>query len=150
MPLPHTAARGFVPLLDRFEDMESEEPAESLASALIIEDDDIAASLLERFLWDIGYRSIERAGSRIEALKCAYLRPPDLVVADVWLGGDGPEGIRTARTINTIEYSAVVFVTATPEVLAGDRRAVVLDKARLSRDSLMAAINTAKRCWPLN
>ena len=146
----NTAARGFAPLLEPMDDFEGDSPEEVVASALIIEDDDIAARLLEHFLWDIGYRSIERAGTRAEALKCAYLRPPDLVVADVWLGGDGPEGIRTAYTINTIEYPAVVFVTATPEVLAGDRRAVVLDKARLTRDTLLVAINRAKRHWPIN
>ena len=145
-----TAARGFVPLLDRFDEAETDDAEERLASALIIEDDDIVGAVLERFLWGLGFRSIERARSRVEALRAARLRPPDLVVADVWLGGDGPEGIGTAYAINTIEYSAVVFVTATPGVFNGDRRAIVLDKADLTLEALGAAISAAKKGWSVH
>ncbi len=147
MPATSTAARGFVPLLERFDEPETDDLEASAASALIIEDDDIVAAVLERFLWDLGYRAIERAGTRAGALRAARLRPPDLVVADVWLGGEGPDGIGAAYAINTIEYSTVVFVTATPEVFDGDRKAVVLDKADLTLESLAAAIGAAKRTW---
>ena len=150
MPATSTAARGFVPLLESLDESETDDLEPMIASALIIEDDDIVAAVLERFLWELGYRAIERASSRVSALKAARLRPPDLVVADVWLGGEGPEGIGAAYAINTIEYSAVVFVTATPEVFAGDRRAVVLDKADLTLDALRRAIGTAKRSWSVH
>ncbi len=150
MPATTTAARGFVPLMERFEDADDVDVDDVVASALIIEDDDIVATVLERFLWDIGYRAIERASSRRQALISAHHRPPDLVIADVWLGGDGPDGIRAAYTINATEYSPVVFVTATPEILAEYRQAVVLGKADLTRDALRAAIDRAKRNWPLN
>ena len=91
---------------------------------LIIEDEILIAFVLEDELRDLGFTSFDFAVSAEEALASAQLRKPDLITVDYRInGGTGVEALeRLDRELGALP---AIFVTANPELIAGDRAPVV-------------------------
>lgn len=80
--------------------------------ALIIEDDELVAGLLETFLEDIGFTSIDIAPTPSVAVASAQEKRPDLIVADAdLLHGSGIDAVEEICRDKT---SPVVFISLTP------------------------------------
>jgi len=77
---------------------------------LIVEDDEIIASLIERMLQKKDYTIVAKVTSGEEALNRTADLGPDLVLMDITLKGV-IDGIYAARYINTIFNIPVVFLT---------------------------------------
>jgi predicted glycosyltransferase/CheY-like chemotaxis protein len=80
-------------------------------SVLIVEDETIVQLHLERIVEGMGHRVSGTATSVAEALAQAERDPPELVLMDVNLSGDG-DGIDAARALARDYDCAVVFATA--------------------------------------
>ncbi len=78
---------------------------------LIVEDDDIAVSLFQRILNELGYQisSIVRSGE--EAIEKAETDKPDLILMDIKLQG-GMDGIAASEIIRKKAQTPVVFLSA--------------------------------------
>ncbi len=85
---------------------------------LIVEDDDLTRTLLQRTLTDAGWRTIEASTGR-RALECIAQQEPDLILLDLMLSEmDGFQFIRELRTVPTWQSIPVIVITAkslTPE-----------------------------------
>ncbi len=78
---------------------------------LVVEDESIVATDLERSLRRLGYSVLEPAASVDEALKTAREGEPDLVLMDVRIQGDR-DGIETAELLRRLFGLPVVYLTA--------------------------------------
>ncbi|HAD82436.1 MAG: hypothetical protein A2509_08650 [Candidatus Edwardsbacteria bacterium RIFOXYD12_FULL_50_11] len=83
----------------------------SKAQILVVEDERIVASDIEKRLKMLGYNVLELATSGEEAVERAKTILPDLVLMDIVLKG-GMDGISAADTIHTLLNIPVVFLTA--------------------------------------
>jgi diguanylate cyclase (GGDEF)-like protein len=78
---------------------------------LVIEDERIVATDLQRMLRQLGYDAYACAPSAVRALELAAETPPDVVLADVRI--EGPiDGIDTAFQLRQRYDCAVIFLTA--------------------------------------
>jgi CheY-like chemotaxis protein len=122
-----------------------------LAKVLIIEDDTLVAEHIAAVLTGVGHAVTAIAASVEEALAAARTRRPDVVFADVELGGSA-SGIDAVAAIRDAGPVRTVYVTAYPErVLArgADAAATCLvtkpfDEARL-RTAMAAALRDTPR-----
>ncbi len=97
---------------------EYEEPS-ARESILVVEDDEFIARLLRVELADVGY-DVQTAGDGVEALKIAFERCPDLILADVMMPNmDGFEMTRRLREDPRTEAVSIIMLTA--RGLAADR-----------------------------
>jgi signal transduction histidine kinase len=91
-------------------------------TVLLVEDDEVSAYAVGRYLEDKGYRVIteSRAMSALDQWQCNRV---DIVIADVRLAPSGPDGILLAHMFKS-ERAAIpiIFVTAYPEVVHGKGR----------------------------
>lgn len=78
---------------------------------LVVEDEWIAATLIERILTDAGYMVLGTASDGDEALRMAREMRPDLVLMDVRLRG-GSDGIAAAVAIHDRLGIRCLYVTA--------------------------------------
>ncbi|MDG2523562.1 response regulator [Caulobacter segnis] len=109
---------------------------------LIIEDDDLLADLLAIYVSDLGYTNVLRASTESGAVAATEEYAPDLILADVRLG-EGGDGISAVRQANKKTGTALVYVTAHPQLTSGESKAVTLPKADLTGDRLAQAIEAA-------
>lgn len=94
--------------------------------ALIIEDEEFIAALIEEALIDIGFTSFAWATSSERALLLARERTPDLITADVMLNpGSGVEAVTQIKTELDVP---VVFVTGDPHKVTPIPRAAIVAK----------------------
>jgi len=95
--------------------------------ALIIEQDIWVIFMIEDALRDLGYTSFAIASSHEAAVAAARARCPDLITADIRLGGGS--GLDAVGEICADRRVPVVFVTATPwEARQRDAAAIVVAK----------------------
>ncbi len=87
-----------------------------MARVLIIEDEVLVALYLRSLLEELGFDDIEIASSRSGALRAASSLRPDLVIADVNLGGDS-DGLMAAREIAETQDAAIIFVTGSGDLV---------------------------------
>jgi CheY-like chemotaxis protein len=80
--------------------------------ALIIEDSEIVALMIQDELAELGYASAAVATSELQAIRLAEQRCPDLITADDRLSGGS--GIAAVRHICRHQAIPVVFVTGDP------------------------------------
>jgi diguanylate cyclase (GGDEF)-like protein/PAS domain S-box-containing protein len=83
----------------------------SKAQILVVEDERIVASDIEKRLKKLGYNVLELVTSGEEAVEKAKNILPDLVLMDIVLKG-GMDGISAADTIHTLLNIPVIFLTA--------------------------------------
>ncbi|MGI9133526.1 MAG: response regulator [Rhodoferax sp.] len=77
---------------------------------LIVEDDAVAARLVEHHLKALGYTPLGLASNAEDAVRLAESLTPDLVLMDIEL--DGPiDGIAAAETIRRVQHIPIVFIT---------------------------------------
>ena len=136
--------RGTV-FLDDLDDSTALEPG--ALHALIIEDDDLIAGVLEEHLRALGYRSFHHVATERAALAAVALRQPDLILADIVLAVRDGSGIAVAHTVQANAAIPIVFISARPELAQRERMAAVLPKSELSQSRLAAAIAAAKKVW---
>ncbi|OPY41271.1 MAG: two-component response regulator [Methanoregulaceae archaeon PtaU1.Bin222] len=94
----------------------------SSARILIVEDDDVIASLLEWRVKKLGYEVCGKAANGPDALDLVQNEEPSLVLLDIGLPGT-LDGIETARRIRKISKASVVFVT-------GYSQGEIIDRAK--------------------
>ncbi len=80
-------------------------------SILIVEDEQIVASDIQKRLQYLGYKIIGSAESSEEALSLVKSKQPDLILMDIKLKGK-TNGIKTAEIIKDIYDVPVIYVTA--------------------------------------
>ena len=106
--------------------------------ALIIEDREVIALMIEDELAEFGYDSAAKATSEGQAIRLAKQRCPDLITADDRLS-DG-SGIAAVRQICRHQAIAVVFITGDPKhIEQAIPDAVILEKP-FTHSELAAAI----------
>jgi CheY-like chemotaxis protein len=109
--------------------------------ALIIEDRELIALMIESELAEFGYASADRATSQREAIRFANQRCPDLVTADDRLSYGS--GIAAVRHICRHRAIPVVFITGDPEhIEQAIPGAVILEKP-FTHSGLARAIRLA-------
>lgn len=109
--------------------------------ALIIEDRELIAVMIENELIEFGYSSADRATSERDAIRFAERRCPDLVTADDHLSEGS--GIAAVRHICRHQTIPVVFITGDPEhIEQAVPDAVILEKP-FSYSGLARAIRLA-------
>ncbi|NBB69154.1 MAG: response regulator [Alphaproteobacteria bacterium] len=92
-----------------------------LGSVLIVEDNFLVAEHLAGVMETLGHNVTAVAATAEEAIAAAERRPPDVVLADVELGG-AESGIDAIAAIRAREHVPAVYVTAFPErVMAADQ-----------------------------
>ena len=114
--------------------------------ALIIEDHDLIAWLIEEELRDLGYDSFDVASTEQQAILAAEMRLPDLVTSD----GDLHQGsgITAVQAILARRIVPVVFLTDDPApARALGSGAVVVEKPFCSAQ-LVGAVQQAARQAP--
>ena len=82
-----------------------------MPGVLVVEDEPVVQLHLARLVVDLGYELCGTAADGAEALACAAVSLPDLVLMDVRLPG-GLDGIATAGELTARHGAAIVFVTA--------------------------------------
>jgi CheY-like chemotaxis protein len=92
-------------------------PADPLR-VLIVEDEALAAMLLQGYIEDIGHQVVGWATNAEEALQMFEERAPDLAFVDLHLA-DGLTGVTVAQQISRLRRP-VVFVTANTRMLPAD------------------------------
>lgn len=112
---------------------------------LVIEDEAVIAWMVEDILESEGFTTIAVAASASEAIGMAGERPPGLILSDINLGWDSPDGVAVVAQIVAVKPVPVVFVTghAGPDAVA--RIEQVIGKARIlrkpvARDELRRAL----------
>ncbi len=81
--------------------------------ALVIEDDEITAMLIEDELRELGFNSVETASTEEQALAAANRRCPDLITSDGSLtAGSGVSAVRKIRRCCPVP---VIFITGDPQ-----------------------------------
>lgn len=85
--------------------------------ALVIEDDQITAMLIEDELRDLGFKSVELASTEHEALAAVSRRCPDLITSDGSLAtGSGVSAVSKIRHSCPVP---VIFITGDPQRARG-------------------------------
>jgi DNA-binding NarL/FixJ family response regulator len=120
-----------------------EMPESGVTRVLLVEDELIVRSLLQELLESHGYQ-VYPASDAASARAIAELDRPDVLVADIQLGG-GPTGIDLAHAIQfTYRLKGLVFLTNVPEprLIGFDSKsipksAVYLNKARLANSNVL-------------
>jgi len=107
---------------------------------LIIEDDFLAALMLQQMLGGLGATSFDVAATEDAAVEAARRRRPDLVTADVRL--DAGNGVAAIDRIRERQDVRVVFVTGSPESLA-DRPEALLVVKPVAEAALRRAVEQA-------
>lgn len=105
--------------------------------ALIIEDEPLIADLIETFLRELGYTSVDLASTEAEAIAVASNRCPDLITSDVRLSPGC--GITAVQAICSDRQIPVVFVTAT----AWEVRERIADAVIVAKPFTQADLNRA-------
>jgi DNA-binding response OmpR family regulator len=82
----------------------------SVARILIVEDEKMIASIMSMMLSKEGYSS-EAVSTGAEAVRCALMDPPDLILMDIKLMGD-IDGITACKLINDELDVPVIFISA--------------------------------------
>jgi PAS domain S-box-containing protein len=80
-------------------------------SILIVEDEQIVAADLQQSLDEMGYDAFAIAASAEEAVACASVRCPDVVLMDIRIKGPN-DGIQTAAILKKRFSVIVIFLTA--------------------------------------
>lgn len=115
---------------------------------LIVEDDQIVQMHLRALVRELGYEVCGAAGSAEEALACASVQAPNLVLMDVRLPGER-DGIDLARELHARYDAAIVFVTAYADeetvARAEDVGALGYVVKPFSKPQLRAVLSTALR-----
>jgi signal transduction histidine kinase/DNA-binding response OmpR family regulator len=94
-------------------------PARAEPLALVVEDDDAAARMIERALRAEGFRC-RRASTGEEALVRAAKEPPDLITLDVFLAHmDGWEFLERLKAVPDLADIPVVIVSVAPNLEHG-------------------------------
>jgi two-component system, cell cycle sensor histidine kinase and response regulator CckA len=84
---------------------------ESTTTIMVVEDESVVATDLERSLKQLGYQLLPSAASSDEALLIASERCPDLVLMDIGIRGE-QDGIDTAALLRRQHRVPVVYITA--------------------------------------
>ena len=80
--------------------------------ALVIEDNEMTAMLIEYELRDLGFTSVDTASTEEEAIEAVAIRSPDLVTSDgSLLMGSGLSAVRRIRACLPVP---VIFITGDP------------------------------------
>ena len=89
-----------------------------MTRVLVVEDEMLVALYLRSLLEEVGCDEVEVAHDRIGALKAAERLVPQLVIADVNLGGGGgDDGLEAARAIAERYDAAIIFVTGNGDLV---------------------------------
>ncbi len=91
---------------------------------LIVEDEAIFATSMQRVLIRSGYSVPEPVSTGEEAIKIAKMEKPDLVIMDVMLEGD-IDGIEAASNIRSVHEIPIVFISGYQEQNLVDRAKAV-------------------------
>lgn len=118
------------------------------ARVMIIEDEPLIADDLAAVVEALGHAVCATAAEEAEACRAAREHRPELLLADLRLGGGG-SGLSAARRIAADAPAGVgvVFVTGHPELLAEERDVVVVRKP-YQETALRAAIGRALASRP--
>lgn len=100
----------FYPIFTHALSSKMEKPSVAKRRILVVEDDDIIATLLAWRLKKLGYEVCGRAAEGNEALRLFKSTSPDLILLDIGLAGSA-DGINVARKIRQISNTSIVFVT---------------------------------------
>ncbi|MCB1319550.1 MAG: PAS domain S-box protein, partial [Leptospiraceae bacterium] len=84
---------------------------ESSARILIVEDEPISATILQRHLKDMGHTLIGPISRGEKAIEVALSERPDLILMDIMLAGD-IDGVEAAEQIRISIDTPIVFLTA--------------------------------------
>lgn len=87
-----------------------------MTRVLVVEDEILVALYLRSLLEEVGCTQVEVAHDRIGALEVAERLVPQLVIADVNLGGGG-DGLEAARAIAERYGAAIIFVTGNGDLV---------------------------------
>jgi DNA-binding response OmpR family regulator len=106
--------------------------------ALIVEDDDIIATMVEAILRRNGYTSFDFAASADSAISAASVRSPDLITSDVRLSpGSGVDAVEKICSDTPVP---VIFITATPGDIADRMPQYQVLRKPFGPDALEAAL----------
>jgi CheY-like chemotaxis protein len=109
--------------------------------ALIIEDDQMTATVIEFVLRECGFDSFDVASSSEGAIAAAKERRPDLITADMTL--DAGTGMEAVTAISPQETIPVVFITGSAlQIRDRTRRHAVLNKP-FSEQTLTYAVEAS-------
>lgn len=115
-------------------------------SVLVVEDNFLAALLIELTLKEAGYRVIATVRTGEQAVEFAAEHHPELVVMDVNLAG-AIDGVEAAERIRTTAGSAVLFQTAYSDRETITRMESVPNVGRLTKPldpaTLLACVDRA-------
>jgi diguanylate cyclase (GGDEF)-like protein/PAS domain S-box-containing protein len=78
---------------------------------LLVEDEAIVARDLQESLTDMGYDVFAIADSAEDAIECAAVKAPDIVLMDIRIKGQ-EDGIRAAEILKDTVDSAIIYLTA--------------------------------------
>jgi CheY-like chemotaxis protein len=96
---------------------------------LIIEDEFLIALYLEEALRHLGFTAVRCTGSVAQARKVAAAWQPHLLTADLHLpDGNGREAVQAIQASYDDGWIAAIYLTANPELLAGEPDAITLGK----------------------
>lgn len=114
--------------------------------ALIIEDREIIAFMIEDELAELGYASSAKAASQLQAVRLAEQRCPDLITADDHLSEGS--GVAAVRHICRHQAIPVLFITGDPKHIQHEvPDSVILEKpfmhAELA-DAVRLAVDAAR------
>lgn len=109
--------------------------------ALIIEDEDLVATVIEDVLRDCGFTSFDIASTAKTAIEAAGRRAPDLVTSDVRLAQGS--GIDAVEAICAGPAVPVVFVTAHVDEVAQRLPDIQVVAKPFSETALTAAVASA-------
>lgn len=99
-------------------------PVEVVKEVLIVEDDEIIASLIERFLQQRAYRVTKKVSSGEDAILACAEHIPDVVLMDIHLIGL-IDGITATKCIKALFKIPVIFVSGTDDDITLSRAANV-------------------------
>jgi two-component system, response regulator PdtaR len=109
--------------------------------ALIIEDHDLVAWMIEEELRELGYTSFDTAPSEDSAVEAAGQRKPDLITCDGTLSKGN--GVSAVRKIRSKIAGPVVFITGDPiEARAAAPDHLILEKP-FNSSELIRAVRAA-------
>ena len=113
-----------------------------MTRVLVVEDEMLVALYLRSLLEELGCDRVEVACDRAGALMAAERLVPQLVIADVNLGG-GSDGLQAARQIAERYDAAIIFVTGNGDVVRQqffDKVVALLEKP-LNPQAFKAAVS---------
>jgi signal transduction histidine kinase/CheY-like chemotaxis protein len=114
----------------------------SLGHVLIVDDDEGAVRMLRALLDGLADR-ISTAADGGDALALMADDPPDLVLLDLYM--PGTDGFEMLDHLDRMGGNTVIVIVTAAELAESPRpTSVVLDKSRLTRDSLIAAVRQAQ------